>query len=257
MTMRDVAREWENAWRKTKINYDEDIRTMISADKEFMDVLKKYIRKNTLILEAGCGYGHKCIYFNNYGASVVGIDIVKKPLRVLNSYLKTRSNLQVFTVAGDVTKLPFRGNVFDVVTSFGVIEHFRKEEEVIETLKEASRVLRNDGFLVLSIPNFASTFRNKLVLALSRGRFGMYHKPYTPSILTRMFDLVRSLELVESGFTSFGFRKLILELTEKPSIEKLIYFLYHAVFGVLNILLKSIIHDDYLNHIYIVAKKAS
>jgi len=180
-----------------------------------MDVLKKYIRKNTLILEAGCGYGHKCIYFNNYGASVVGIDIVKKPLRVLNSYLKTRSNLQVFTVAGDVTKLPFRGNVFDVVTSFGVIEHFRKEEEVIETLKEASRVLRNDGFLVLSIPNFASTFRNKLVLALSRGRFGMYHKPYTPSILTRMFDLVRSLELVESGFTSFGFRKLILELTEK------------------------------------------
>jgi len=75
--MGNVIREWENAWRKTKINYDEDLRTMISADKEFIDMLKKYIRKNTLILEAGCGYGHKYIYFSNYEASVVGIDIIK------------------------------------------------------------------------------------------------------------------------------------------------------------------------------------
>ena len=117
------------------------------------------------------------MYFSQYyGASVVGIDVVEEPLKTLNRYLKTSPNLQVFAVAGDVTKLPFREEVFDVVTSFGVVEHFRKESEVIEAIKEALRVLKGGGFLILSIPNFAATFRNKFVIALSRGRFGMYHK---------------------------------------------------------------------------------
>ncbi|MEM2351602.1 MAG: class I SAM-dependent methyltransferase [Thermoproteota archaeon] len=255
--MKRVAKEWEEAWWKTQINYDRDIYAMISSpdSQEILKILRKYVRKGVSVLEAGCGYGRMCVYFSQYyRASVVGIDIVKEPLKVLNRYLKTSSNLQVFAVAGDVTKLPFREGVFDVITSFGVIEHFRKDSEVIEAIKEASRVLKSGGFLILSVPNFAAAFRNKLVIALSKGRFGMYHKPYTMSALAKIFNMAKGLRVVESGFTPFGFRELILELTKNPSVEKSIYFLYHAIWRMLNSLLKAI-GNDYQNPIYIVVKR--
>jgi predicted SAM-dependent methyltransferase len=157
-------------------------------------------------------------------------------------------------VGGDVTKLPFRNRVFDVVTSFGVIEHFRKGSEVIATLSEAHRVLKVGGYLILTIPNFATTFRNKLVIALTKGRFGMYHKPYTRSALVAYLEVIKGMQIVEDGFLPFGFRSLILSMVKRHSIEKTIYFLYHAVWCILNFMLK-IVGDDYQNTIYLVAKR--
>jgi ubiquinone/menaquinone biosynthesis C-methylase UbiE len=157
-------------------------------------------------------------------------------------------------VGGDVTKLPFRDRVFDVVTSFGVIEHFRNESEVIATLSEAHRVLKVGGYLIIIIPNFAATFRNKLVIALTKGRFGMYHKPYTRSALVSYLEVIKGMQIVEDGFLPFGFRSLILSMFKRRSIEKIIYFLYHAVWCILNSMLK-IVGDNYQNAIYLVAKR--
>ena len=89
-------------------------------------------------------------------------------------------------MGGDVTRLPFRGSSFDVVTSFGVVEHFRNESEVIVALSEARRALKVGGHLIITIPNFAATFRSKLVIALTKGRFGMYHKPYIRQALVKL-----------------------------------------------------------------------
>jgi ubiquinone/menaquinone biosynthesis C-methylase UbiE len=65
----------------------------------------------------------------------VGVDIVLEPLKTLMSYLRKphAQDLQVLVVGGDVTKLPFRNGVFDIVTSFGVVEHFRSELDVIQS----------------------------------------------------------------------------------------------------------------------------
>lgn len=105
------------------------------------------------------------------------------------------------------------------------MEHFRKYSEVIAVLSEARRVLKIGGYLILTIPNFAAAFRNKLVIALTKGRFGMYHKPYTKSILANMLKMVKGLRIVENGFLPFGFRSLILSMVKSRSIEKAIYFL--------------------------------
>jgi len=223
--MKKVAKEWGETWRKTQVDYDRDIHAMISSpdEHEFLKLLGRYIKKECWVLEAGCGYGHKCVYFSRYlGANVIGIDLVKEPLKTLNNYLKTHSNLRVFAVVGDVTKLPFREEVFDIVTSFGVIEHFRSEREVIESLVESRRVLKTKGCLILCIPNFAATFRNKMIIALSRGRFGMYHRPLTKSSLLRFFS--PGWKMVEEGYLPYGFKNIILEMIGKHSVEKTIYF---------------------------------
>jgi ubiquinone/menaquinone biosynthesis C-methylase UbiE len=134
---------------------------------------------------------------------VVGVDIVLEPLKVLKNYLSRDPRAwssQIFVVGGDVTKLPFRDGVFDAITSFGVIEHFRKGSEVIAALSEACRVLKIGGYLILTIPNFAATFRNKLVIALTKGRFGIYHKPYTRSALVAYLEVIKGMQIVEDGF---------------------------------------------------------
>ena len=256
--MEEVVKEWAEAWKKTKVNYGKDIYEMLSSqeNREFLRILKRYITKSSLVLEGGCGYGHKCILFSRYfGASVVGVDIVLEPLKSLENYIKGAGlSSRIFTVVCDVTKLPFRDGIFDAVTSFGVVEHFRSTSEVIATLSEAQRVLKIGSHLILTIPNFAATFRNKLVIAMTRGKFGMYHRSYTKSVLTNILKTVKGMRIVDSGFLPFGFRSLIKQLVEAPSPEKIIYFSYHAIWRMLNFVLKMI-GDDYQNPIYLVAGK--
>jgi len=189
--------------------------------------------------------------------NVVGVDIVLEPLKTLMNYLRKdprAGSLQIFVTCSDVTKMPFRNGTFDAVTSFGVIEHFRNNSEVTVALSEACRVLKIGGLLIIIIPNFAVTFRNKLVIALTRDRFGMYHKPYTRSALVKHVEMVKSMQIVDEGFLPFGFRPLILSMVKSRSIEKSIYFFYHAVWCILNFMLK-VVGDDYQNSIYLVAKR--
>jgi ubiquinone/menaquinone biosynthesis C-methylase UbiE len=52
-------------------------------------------------------------------------------------------------VRGDCQNLPFKNQAFDLLTSFEVIEHIDNQNSF---LKEASRVLNQNGMLILSTP---------------------------------------------------------------------------------------------------------
>ena len=52
-------------------------------------------------------------------------------------------------VRGDALNLPFKDNAFDIVGLFDVIEHFDDDQAV---LREARRVLKKDGLLVITVP---------------------------------------------------------------------------------------------------------
>lgn len=53
-------------------------------------------------------------------------------------------------VCGDATALPFNNNSFDAVTMFDVLEHIAQHEKAVS---EVRRILRPDGFLLVSTPN--------------------------------------------------------------------------------------------------------
>jgi SAM-dependent methyltransferase len=89
--MERVREEWTSAWKKIMLDYDESFYQELSLpdNREFLRLLRRYIREGALILEGGCGYGHKCVLFSKYyKANVVGVDIVLEPLKTLMSYLK-------------------------------------------------------------------------------------------------------------------------------------------------------------------------
>jgi SAM-dependent methyltransferase len=52
-------------------------------------------------------------------------------------------------VAGEIGRLPFHDQTFDLVCAFDVIEHVEDDEQAF---REVSRVLKDDGVLIFSVP---------------------------------------------------------------------------------------------------------
>ena len=106
----------------------------------------RYIRfisdglKDKRILDIGCGTGFYTYYFGKKN-HVAGIDLQSC---VGEQYKNFRFQ------QADATALPFKTNTFDVAISFDVIEHVEHDFDMI---KEAYRVLKRGGQLIIGTPN--------------------------------------------------------------------------------------------------------
>lgn len=97
------------------------------------------------ILEAGCGLGHILMFYRNKGYDIEGIDYARETVERL---LTLDSSLPV--KVGNVGDLPYPDNYFGAYYSGGVVEHSEKGPDSI--LKEAYRVLCDDGILIITVP---------------------------------------------------------------------------------------------------------
>jgi SAM-dependent methyltransferase len=132
---------WEAAWRDG--GYDEALR--FCEIDPLGPIFEEYARPGTVMLEGGCGRGQYVEYQSRRGVTVVGLDFAREALLELHS---RRGHLPL--CAGDVASLPFQDGSFDVYYSGGVVEHF--EAGAGPALREAWRVLRPNGVLLISVP---------------------------------------------------------------------------------------------------------
>ena len=99
------------------------------------------------VLDLACGEGYGSFLMSKTARSVTGIDISDEAVRHASRNYK-RSNLKFGRGSASALEVPDAS--FDVVVSFETIEHLAEQEEMI---KEIRRVLRPDGFLIISSPN--------------------------------------------------------------------------------------------------------
>lgn len=128
------------------------------------------------VLECGCGTATMSVKLAQRGFTTTMLDVSPTALALAkDSFAKHRLN-GIF-VQGDVENLPFADNSFDLVTSFGLLEHFSNVQAPIE---EMVRVLCPGGvFLADIIPNKLSTHTpaevfNRIILfanCVRKGRF--------------------------------------------------------------------------------------
>jgi len=106
--------------------------------------------RNTRTLDAACGEGYGSALLAHAGATVEGVDISEQAIaHARNRY----GNNECLTFhEADCTALPFKDNEFDRVVSFETLEHLSQHDEL---LTEFRRVLKPDGFLILSSPDKA------------------------------------------------------------------------------------------------------
>ncbi len=132
--------------------------------------LKLVDGKDVLDIASGEGYGSEIL--SRYSRSVVGVDISPEAVAHAKAHY-VHENLQF--VQGSATSIPLTDKSVDVIVSFETIEHLAEHDSMMSELK---RVLRADGFLIISSPN-------KLIYT-DRANFANpfhVHELYTPDFL--------------------------------------------------------------------------
>ena len=104
-------------------------------------------RQGTRSLECGCGSAGVSLHFSKRGYDAVMLDYAPSALGVAKRNFAAEGARGRF-VCADVGGNPFRDGSFDVVMSFGLIEHF---VDVRPVIREMVRVLRPGGMLFLDI----------------------------------------------------------------------------------------------------------
>jgi len=101
-------------------------------------------KKDIKWLDIGCSLGYLVKEVLEEGIDAYGIDISEYAIK--NAVVENRVKY------GSITDIPFEDNTFDVVSAFDVIEHiYPKDTE--KAILEMYRVLKNNGFLILTTPN--------------------------------------------------------------------------------------------------------
>lgn len=197
--------------------------------------IEKYFKNldtsNKNVLEIGCFPGKFLSVFGELGYELNGIDITPRVYKDLPLWLKKKNYK-----TGDFALVDFfnydETRKFDIVCSFGFIEHFTNWKDVL--LKQASLV-NDNGYLVVSTPNYRGNIQRIFHLIFNRETFESH---YIPSMNP---DAWKSL-LKEANFNvifcgsigSFGllfdndsrrnfFQAMLLKLVWKisPALQKL------------------------------------
>jgi len=145
---------------KTQIFYDRiaDVHNLVMKINGYQGSIAKRLRsldldlnENSLVLDAGSGTGVVSLGFYNAGfrpKKTVAVDLSFNSLKIskeqFETYEKT-DETRVCIVQGNVLKLPFADETFDVVLSCGVLEYVSLDEG----LREFARVLKRGAKLVL------------------------------------------------------------------------------------------------------------
>jgi ubiquinone/menaquinone biosynthesis C-methylase UbiE len=142
---------WEENWEVS--GFEDSVRFM--PIDPLRPLFEKHLRSDSTMLEGGCGIGSYVAYYAARGHDVIGLDFAQKTLKILHT---RQPSLKL--IGGDVANMPFPDKTFDLYYSGGVVEHFEGGAE--KALREARRVLKDDGVLMISVP-YLSPLRRLLL----------------------------------------------------------------------------------------------
>lgn len=140
---------WDKVWSDNSPKNYSAFRLFKTEDK--INILKSLGVDFTgkRVLDIGCGEGTALFYLQeHYGITGVGVDITESLIQKNQEKAADYPGLRF--ERGEQKSLNFPSNEFDIVLSWGVVEHIK---EYIHALAEARRVLKKDGVLVLIQPN--------------------------------------------------------------------------------------------------------
>jgi ubiquinone/menaquinone biosynthesis C-methylase UbiE len=135
-----------------------------SGQERRLDLIRRYVPlEGRRILDIGCGLGAYVANFRRFTDEAYGMDV--DPPRVQEGRRRGVENLMLAAAES----LPFVDGSFDVIVLNEVIEHVRDDRA---TLREALRVLRPGGSVVIYAPNRLYPFETHGVYLGKRYIFG-------------------------------------------------------------------------------------
>jgi len=125
----------------------EDMLSLLASCErdEATPLMLENLSERCTVLESGCGAARYVKYLSDRGHKVIGLEWSQETVRMTR---QVWPDLNI--VSGDAASSPFPDATFDVVLSFGVVEHFI--EGLGAPLRDIYRVLKPGGRAVITVP---------------------------------------------------------------------------------------------------------
>ncbi|MFT5359894.1 MAG: ubiquinone/menaquinone biosynthesis C-methylase UbiE [Candidatus Paceibacteria bacterium] len=142
---------------QTAYNTGTDNWTQIDFKTKLLEYIT-YFPDEATILDIGCGRGLLSFLLTEIGYKVIGLDYIKKIVKVNNEEVKAKGLTgRVGFVEGDVFDMPLTDGSVNIVLDAGLLHHVHVEDWGTYT-KEVDRVLKRGG-LYMSIALSKATHR--------------------------------------------------------------------------------------------------
>ena len=175
-------------WTK---NYCEGITSYIGRSKKTLKKIGHY-KKSGKLLDIGCGLGYLIEQAGKEGWEAMGLEISDYAVKVCLD-----KKLEV--LKGQVEKLGSFSSSFDVIVAQDVLEHVFSPENFLNRI---NKLLKNNGLLVLEVPNNSSLRANLL---------GKEWREYIPPVHLNFFDKNNLSQILENH--GFEIKKIYSEIS--------------------------------------------
>jgi SAM-dependent methyltransferase len=129
------------------------------------ELISRYLNKSgSIIIDAGGGPGIYSEWLANLGHNVQLVDPVAKHIQQAKKRASRLAN-PFDAVIGEARHLPFPDNFADLAILHGPLYHLQKKDDRITAIKEAYRVLKNNGVLL----GFAINYTVSAITGLLNG----------------------------------------------------------------------------------------
>jgi ubiquinone/menaquinone biosynthesis C-methylase UbiE len=192
---------WTTAKAKFSRDYFEEIeRNRYNAEPEIFAFAQFTRYCGQRVLEVGVGAGTDFIQWVRAGAQAYGVDLTPEAIANVKARLEVYELKAVDLQVADAESLPYSGNFFDVVYSWGVIHH---SPDTKKCLEEMIRVTKPGGTIKIMVYNRHSFFAYYLYLihGLLKGkpfqRLSTIIYNYQESLGTKAFTRTEILQMIQ------------------------------------------------------------
>lgn len=166
--------EYKKKYGKT---YEDDKDNIIELAKSRLKIINKYIEKGNL-LDYGSGLGFFAEYAEKNGFKTTSIDCSKYAVDYINNKLNLKA-----VQSNNNDYLEKTDHLFDVITSFFVIEHIKDFKKLLFLFKCH---LKKNGVIVLSTPNSNGVSMRFNLSNYAKNHPEDHHVVFSPKVLKRI-----------------------------------------------------------------------
>lgn len=197
----------------------------VADEKQFttpfqFERFSKYVNKDAVILDYGCGYGRTLIELKKHlFTHLYGVDFSEEMIK--RAQLNSKDDINFVVINSG--KLPFEDNSYDAVLLFAVLTCVSKDMEQDAILHEIKRVLKPNGIIYINDFLLNDDARN-----LSRYKeyepkyqtYGVFELPDGAVLRHHSDDRIKSWK---NGFKDLAYEKVVYTTMNGHRSNGLIY----------------------------------
>jgi tRNA (uracil-5-)-methyltransferase TRM9 len=143
----EYQRNTEETWDAIAESFDNTRRLPWKQCLDYITTLKN----TDIVADIGCGNGRHLVPCAKQCRSVIGVDISRKLLKIVQSTLEKKNIRNVSLVHADAVQLPVKNGSFNAIIFIASLHNIQGKEQRRRSVEEIFRILAPQGTALISV----------------------------------------------------------------------------------------------------------